>query len=88
MEKTGRAVVIEAAFDWSDLGTWGSVWEAADKDEAAECRRGRRELVSAARQLCEHATGRLIGIVGVEDIVVVASDDAVLVAPRGRSPMR
>ena len=48
MEKTARAAVIDAAFDWSDLGTWGSVWEAADKDEQRNVVQGDVTLVSAS----------------------------------------
>jgi mannose-1-phosphate guanylyltransferase/mannose-6-phosphate isomerase len=84
MEKTGRAVVIEADFDWSDLGTWGSVWEAGGKDMAGNVVEGAATLVSARGNYV--STDRpTIGIVGLDDIVVVASDDTVLVAPRGRS---
>lgn len=84
MEKTARAAVIDAAFDWSDLGTWGSVWEASDKDEARNVVTGDVTLVSASGNYV--STDRpTIGLVGVDDLVVVASDDVVLVAPRTRS---
>lgn len=84
MEKTGRAAVIAAAFDWSDLGTWDSVWEAADKDAHGNVTDGDVTIVSASGNYV--STDRpSIGIVGVNDLVVVASDDMVLVAPRSQS---
>lgn len=84
MEKTARAAVIDAAFDWSDLGTWGSVWEAAEKDEARNVVAGDVTLVSASGNYVS-SDRPTIGIVGLNDVVVVASDDVVLVAPRAQS---
>ncbi len=84
MEKTTRAAVIDAAFDWSDLGTWGSVWEAADKDEHRNVVQGEVTLVSAFGNYVS-SDRQTIGIVGVDDLIVVASDDTVLVAPRAQS---
>jgi mannose-1-phosphate guanylyltransferase/mannose-6-phosphate isomerase len=84
MEKTERAAVIDAGFDWSDLGTWGSVWEAADKDERQNVVQGRVTLLDASGNYVS-TDGTAIGLVGVDDLVVVASDDTVLVAPRGHS---
>ncbi len=84
MERTARAAVIDAGFDWSDLGTWGSVWEAADKDEQQNVTQGRVTLLSASGNYVS-SDGTAIGLVGVDDLVVVASDDTVLVAPRSQS---
>ena len=82
MEKTDRAAVVAAGFDWSDLGTWGSVWDAADKDEAGNVVDRRRRRSSTPRGNYVSTDRPPIGVVGVDDLVVVASDDAVLVAPR------
>ena len=84
MEKTARAAVIDAGFDWSDLGTWGSVWEAAEKDDQQNVVQGRVTLLDASGNYVS-SDGTAIGLVGVDDLVVVASDDTVLVAPRGHS---
>ena len=84
MEKTSRAAVIEAGFDWSDLGTWGSVWEAADKDEKGNVVTGEVTLVSSSGNYVS-SDRPTIGLVGVDDLIVVASDDVVLVAPRAQS---
>jgi mannose-1-phosphate guanylyltransferase/mannose-6-phosphate isomerase len=84
MEKTSRAAVIDGAFDWSDLGTWGSVWEAAEKDEGQNVVNGEVTLVSASGNYVS-SDRPTIGLVGVENLIVVASDDVVLVAPRSHS---
>jgi mannose-1-phosphate guanylyltransferase/mannose-6-phosphate isomerase len=84
MERTGRAAVIEASFDWSDLGTWNSVWEAAAKDERGNAVAGDALLVASSRNYVSSDRGT-VGVVGLDDLVVVASDDCVLVAPRERS---
>lgn len=84
MEKTSRAAVIDAAFDWSDLGTWDSVWEAAEKDGHGNVVHGDATLLSASGNYVS-SDRPVIGLVGVNDLVVVASDDTVLVAPRSQS---
>lgn len=84
MEKTDRAVVVETGFDWSDLGTWHSVWDSAAKDDGGNVSAGDVIFVGARGSYA--STDRpLIGVVGVEDIVVVASDDQILVVHRSRS---
>jgi mannose-1-phosphate guanylyltransferase/mannose-6-phosphate isomerase len=76
--------VIDGAFDWSDLGTWGSVWEAGEKDEGQNVVSGEVTLVSASGNYVS-SDRPTIGLVGVENLIVVASDDVVLVAPRSQS---
>jgi mannose-1-phosphate guanylyltransferase/mannose-6-phosphate isomerase len=84
MENTDRAAVVAAQFDWSDLGTWHAVWDAAEKDEDGNAVVGEAVMVGARGNFV--STDRpLVGLLGVEDLVVVASDDAVLVAPRHKS---
>jgi mannose-1-phosphate guanylyltransferase/mannose-6-phosphate isomerase len=84
MEKTDRAAVAAAGFDWSDLGTWAAVWEAADKDAAGNVASGDAVLVDTRGSYVSTTRPR-IGVVAVEDVVVVASDDAVLVTSRQRA---
>ena len=83
MEKTARAAVVEASFDWSDLGTWAAVYDAAPKDAAGNVLSG--EVLLADTSGSYVATDRaLVGVLGLHDMVVVASDNQVLVAPRDR----
>ncbi|MEX0698065.1 MAG: mannose-1-phosphate guanylyltransferase/mannose-6-phosphate isomerase [Dongiaceae bacterium] len=84
MERTDRAAVVAARFDWSDLGAWSAVWDAAAKDAAGNVVSGDAMLVDA-RNAYVSTDAQRIGIVGLDDIVVVAADGAVLVTSRARA---
>jgi mannose-1-phosphate guanylyltransferase/mannose-6-phosphate isomerase len=77
-----RMAVLDAG--WSDLGAWEAVWQAAPKDDAGNAAAG-DTILRGCRNTLVHATSRLVGAVGLEDVVVVETADAVLVASRGRS---
>jgi mannose-1-phosphate guanylyltransferase/mannose-6-phosphate isomerase len=81
MEKTDRAAVIEAGFDWSDLGTWASVWDSAGKDAAGNVALGDAVLLDVRNSYVSSGRPK-VGVVGLSDVMVVATDDAVLVAHR------
>ncbi|MES1167012.1 MAG: cupin domain-containing protein, partial [Pseudomonadota bacterium] len=84
MEKTKLAAVVEARFDWSDLGTWSAVWDAADKDESGNVTSGDVVLVDS-KNAYVHTERDTIGLVGVDDVVVVAADGAILVTSLARA---
>jgi mannose-1-phosphate guanylyltransferase/mannose-6-phosphate isomerase len=84
MEKTDRAAVVAARFDWSDLGAWSAVWDAAAKDAAGNVVSGDAVLVDA-RNAYVSTDAQRIGVVGLDDVVVVAADGAVLVTSRARA---
>ena len=69
---------------WSDLGAWDAVWQVSERDSAGNASRGDALLQGCAGTLV-HATSRLVGVVGLNDVVVVETSDAVLVARRGQS---
>jgi len=69
---------------WSDLGAWGAVWSALQKDEHGNAHLG-DVLTSDSRNTLVHATSRLVSVVGVDNLVVVETPDAVLVADKSRS---
>ena len=69
---------------WSDLGAWEAVWQVAEKDEAGNASIG-DAIVKDSRNTLVHATSRLVGAVGLDNVVVVETADAVLVADRERS---
>ncbi len=69
---------------WSDLGVWGAVWNVMPKDEDGNAHLG-DVLSTESRNTLVLATSRLLGLVGVQDIIRVESPDAVLVADRSRS---
>ena len=72
------------AAGWNDLGAWEAVWQVADKDSAGNASSG-DAMVSDSRNTLVHATSRLVSVVGLDDVVVVETPDAVLVASREKS---
>ena len=84
MEKTSRAVVVEGRFRWSDIGSWDAVLEVAPHDAGGNATSG-PVLALDAKGCIVHADGRLTAVLGVEDLIVVTTPDAVLVLPRHRA---
>ncbi len=79
MEKTNHASVVAASFDWNDIGSWSSLWETGAKDGAGNVKRGDVYL-DGARDCYVRSESRLVAAVGVKDLVIVETDDAILVA--------
>ena len=77
-----RMVPLNAG--WSDLGAWDAVWQVADKDAQGNGSSGDALLYDCQNSLI-HATSRLVGAIGLNDVVIVETPDAVMVAPRSRS---
>ena len=69
---------------WSDLGAWDAVWDVSTKDAAGNASHG-DALMRDSRNTLVHATSRLVGVIGLDDVVVVETPDAVLVTHRSRS---
>jgi len=69
---------------WSDLGVWDAVWKVLPKDEDGNAHLG-DVLVTESHNTLVHAASRLVGLVGVQNLIVVETPDAVLVADRSRS---
>jgi mannose-1-phosphate guanylyltransferase/mannose-6-phosphate isomerase len=84
MEKTTHAAVVEGRFRWSDIGSWDAVLEVASRDEQGNAASGPVLAVDAKRCIVR-AEGRLTAVLGVEDLIVVTTPDAVLVLPRARA---
>lgn len=82
-ERFAEGVVVPLDAGWSDLGSWDAVWEALDKDTDGNAARG-RVVFEGTTSSFAHSQGRLIACVGVNNVVVVETDDAVLVADRSR----
>jgi mannose-1-phosphate guanylyltransferase/mannose-1-phosphate guanylyltransferase/mannose-6-phosphate isomerase len=83
MEKTERAVVVAAAFDWSDIGSWSALWTRGDKDRAGNVAIGDVVLEDASGCYVR-GEGPLVAALGVEDLVITATPDVVLVTTRDR----
>lgn len=90
MEKSDELFVVPGDFGWSDLGSWESSWELSDKDGLGNAAPEGTVFVEARNNLVEdlrESTGKrkVIALVGVEDLCVIETDDALLVMPRSRS---
>jgi mannose-1-phosphate guanylyltransferase/mannose-6-phosphate isomerase len=79
MEKTSHAAVVPVACGWSDVGSWHAVWELSDKDSQGNAAQG--AAVFEDSRNCNVSTDKaLVALEGVDDLVVVATQDAVLVS--------
>ncbi len=83
MEKTEQAVMVPLDAGWSDVGSWSALWEIADKDESGNILKG-DVLVADVSNSYLSSSGRLIGAVGLENLIVVETADAILVADKDR----
>lgn len=83
MENTAEAVVVPLDAKWSDVGSWSALWEISAKDENGNAVRGDVLLQDASGSYL-YSQHRLIGAVGVKDLVVVETKDAVLVAHKDK----
>ena len=84
MEKTDRAAVVAGNFRWSDIGSWDAIFDVAQRDKSGNAIHG-TVVTSDARNCVIHSADRLTAVLGADDLVVVSTPDAVLVAPRARS---
>jgi mannose-1-phosphate guanylyltransferase len=88
MEKAGRVAVVPGRFGWNDVGSWQIAWEMAEKDAQGNALPAGSVVVDARGNLVVDLSSgsarKRWTLVGVEDLVVVETDDAVLVVPRAR----
>lgn len=82
MEKTQRAAVIPVDCAWSDIGSWDALWLAGDRDEHGNLREGDTLSFNTRNSLLRSHDRHLIATVGVDDLIVVSTPDATLVAHR------
>ena len=79
MERADNVVVVPMAAGWSDVGSWSSLWEIADKDEDNNTHIG--EVISInSRDTLVHSQDKLVATIGVDELVIVDTKDALLVA--------
>ncbi|MFV3303886.1 mannose-1-phosphate guanylyltransferase/mannose-6-phosphate isomerase [Pseudomonas sp. NY15181] len=79
MEKTRRACVVPLSAGWNDVGSWSSIWEVHEKDANGNVTMG-DVVVHDSRNCLVHGNGKLVSVVGLEDIVVVETKDAMMIA--------
>lgn len=84
MEKTDRAVVIPLSANWTDVGSWQAVWEVLPQDENGNALQGDAIVLDSADCLVQ-SQSRAVALLGVQDLVVVETRDAVLITSRHQS---
>jgi mannose-1-phosphate guanylyltransferase/mannose-6-phosphate isomerase len=84
MEKTDRAAVIAGDFRWSDIGSWDALFDITRPDTQGNVVQGQAVTMDATGCVV-HSDDRLTTLVGVKDLVVVSTSDAVMVVPRARA---
>ena len=83
MEKSDKAAVIPVDMGWSDMGTWSALWEAAGPDADGNVYLGAAVLLDSKNTyICSE--GPFLAAIGVDGLVVVATDDSVLVVAKDR----
>jgi mannose-1-phosphate guanylyltransferase/mannose-6-phosphate isomerase len=81
MERTTRAAVMSVAYGWSDVGSWQAVWELSERDAEDNAAHGSAVFVNS-RGSYVASEKQLVAISGLDNVAVVATDDAILVARR------
>ena len=82
MEKTDHAMVLPVDIGWSDVGSWSALWDVAERDSSGNAHHG--DVIAVDSRNSYAYAQRLVALVGVDDIVVVDTPDAVLVAHKDR----
>jgi mannose-1-phosphate guanylyltransferase/mannose-6-phosphate isomerase len=84
MERTDKAAVLRADVGWSDVGEWSAVWRLSPRDANGNSLRGRAVAIDSENVLVR-SEEQLAAVIGLRDVVVIATRDAVLVADRSQT---
>jgi mannose-1-phosphate guanylyltransferase/mannose-6-phosphate isomerase len=84
MERSSKAAVVPVTFQWSDVGSWGSLDEVAEKDKAGNVVTG-RVIDLESKHSIVYADRRVVATIGLQNMVVVDTPDATLVCPKSRA---
>jgi mannose-1-phosphate guanylyltransferase len=84
MEKAKHVYVIRGNFGWSDVGSWDEVYRLSGKDENGNSITGKALLLNTKNALI-YSTNKFVATIGVDDIIIINTDDAILVCKRGES---
>ena len=85
MECTKLAAVVPADIGWSDVGSWSAVWDILDHDAAGNATEGPVVMLDSRNSLVRSENSVLTTVIGLDDVVVVATADAVLVSARSKA---
>ncbi|HYM48958.1 MAG TPA: sugar phosphate nucleotidyltransferase [Candidatus Limnocylindrales bacterium] len=84
LEKTHNLLMVPAQFEWHDIGSWADLHDILEQDEAGNVVDGEAVLIDS-KDCMIHAPGKLVAAVGLENMVVIETDDAILICPKARS---
>lgn len=84
MEKAGNVFVVKGDFGWNDVGSWDEVVRIAKKDTDGNSLKG-QVIARSSKSNYIDAGNRLVAVVGVDDLIIISTDDAVLICRKGRS---
>ncbi len=85
MERAEKVAVVPAEIGWSDVGDWHGLGELIEHDSVGNSVKGDLVQIETTRSVVWSETGRLVALVGLDNVVVVDTDDALLVIDRARS---
>jgi mannose-1-phosphate guanylyltransferase len=84
LERTKNLLVVGATFEWHDLGSWADLHDILQQDEAGNFVEGDSVLIDSKNCMI-HSPHKLVAAVGLEDMVVIETEDAILICPKARS---
>ena len=84
LERTGNLLVVGATFEWHDLGSWADLHDILEQDEAGNFVEGESVLIDSKNCMI-HSPNKLVAAVGLDDMVVIETEDAILICPKARS---
>ena len=84
LERTRNLLVVGATFEWHDLGSWADLHDILQQDEAGNFVEGDSVLIDSKNCMI-HSPNKLVAAVGLEDMVVIETEDAILICPKARS---
>src|SRR2546428_13866122 len=82
--RTGNLLGVGAPFEWHGLGSWADLHDILEQDEAGNFVEGESELIDSKNCMI-HSPNKLVAAVGLEDMVVIETDDTILICPKARS---
>jgi len=85
MERTNRAAVVPADIGWSDIGSWSTLWDILDHDSTGNAVEGPAVLSDTRNSLVVSEDPILTTVLGLDDVIVISTSDAVLVTQRGKA---
>jgi len=85
MERTNHAAVVPVDIGWSDIGSWSAVWDVLDHDPAGNAIEGPVVVSETRNSLVRSDESILTTVIGLDDVIVISTSDAVLVTPRARA---